>query len=114
TLVGGGSRGHRAYGEFTVEVTQPDHPIMEGVPASFTLADELYHFERDDAATPITVLATAREEETGTVFPIVWTVDLPQGRVVVNTLGHDGAAHAHPAYKKILQNSLAWVSGEGS
>lgn len=114
TLVGGGARGHQAYGEFTVEVTEAGHPIMAGVPASFTLEDELYRFERDEEATGITVLATAREAETGTVYPVVWTVDVPEGRIVVNTLGHDGAAHDHPAYRRILQNSLEWASAEGS
>ena len=114
SLVGGGARGHRAYGDFTVEVTQPDHPIMEGVPTSFTLEDELYRFERDEQATEITVLATATEEETGTTYPIVWTVDVPEGRVVVNTLGHDGASHDHPAYQQILRNSLQWAAGGGS
>lgn len=112
TLVGGGARGHRRFGEFTVEVVSPEHPVMRGVPASFTLEDELYRFERDPEGAPMTVLATAREAETGTVYPIVWTVDGSGGRVVVNTLGHDDGAHEHPAYQRILQNSLRWVGAE--
>jgi len=28
------------------------------------------------------------------------------------TLGHDGKAHDHPAFKSILQNSLAWAAGK--
>ncbi len=111
TLVSGGARAHRRYGEFTVEVTEPSHPVMQGVPASFTLSDELYRFQRDSAGPEIQVLATAREAETGQVYPIVWTVANPGGRIVVNTLGHDGAAHDHPAYQRILQNALRWVSG---
>ena len=110
-LVSGGARAHRNYGEFTVNVTEPSHPVMEGVPASFTLDDELYRFQRDPEGPEIQVLATAEEVETGEVYPIIWTVDGDGGRILVNTLGHDGAAHEHPAYRTILQNALRWVHG---
>lgn len=110
-LVSGGARAHRNYGQFTVDVTEPSHPVMSGVPASFTLDDELYRFQRDPRGPEIQVLATAREVETGEVYPIVWTVESSGGRIVVNTLGHDGAAHEHPAYRQILQNALRWVNG---
>lgn len=110
-LVGGGSRAHRRYGEFTVNVVAPNHPVMQGVPSSFTLKDELYRFIPDPQGSPIEVLATAREVETGTEYPIVWTVRRPGGRILVNTLGHDGESHNHPAYQRILQNGLRWVSG---
>lgn len=108
-LVGGGANGHRAYGDFEVRVTAPEHPVMQGVPSSFTIEDELYYVAPDTAGAEMTVLATAREPETGAVYPIVWTVDHGDGRIVVNTLGHDGAAHQHPAYRRILQNSLRWT-----
>lgn len=110
-LVGGGARGHREYGEFEVRVTMPDHPIMRDVPASFTLEDELYYVV-PEAGADLTVLAEAREPETDAVYPIVWTRRHGNGRIVVNTLGHDGAAHEHPAYQRILENSLRWASGD--
>jgi type 1 glutamine amidotransferase len=88
---------------------KPDHAIMRGVPSSFTVEDELYRFLPDTAGPSVTVLATAREEATGRVYPIVWTVQHSNGRIIVNTLGHDGVAHAHPAYQRILQNSLRWA-----
>jgi hypothetical protein len=108
-LVGGGTRAHAAYGEFTTDVVQPDHAIMQGVPSSFTVRDELYRFMPDTAGSGVTVLATAREQATSRVYPIVWTVQHATGRIVVNTLGHDGAAHSHPAYQRILQNSVRWA-----
>lgn len=109
-LVSGGTRSHRPYGEFEVEVEDPDHPIMEGVPATFTIEDELYWFEKDPEGPPVHVLASARDPETGEDYPIVWIVHHTNGRIVVNTLGHDGAAHNHPAYQKILQNSMRWAN----
>lgn len=108
-LVGGGANGHRPYGEFEVRVTGAEHPIMESVPSSFTIEDELYYVVPDTTGAEMTVLATAREPETDTTYPVVWTVDHGNGRIVVNTLGHDGEAHQHPAYRRILQNSLRWA-----
>ena len=108
-LVGGGVRGHRAYGTFAVAVADTTHPVMAGVPETFTIEDELYRLEQDPEGPALHVLATAQDPETGDVFPVVWTVAHTNGRIVVNTLGHDGAAHHHPAYRQILQNSLRWA-----
>lgn len=110
-LIGGGARAHRRYGDFEVKVVRPDHPVMQGVPATFNIRDELYRIIPDTAGAKMEVLATAREVETGTVYPIIYTVQNPSARIVVNTLGHDGEAHNHPAYQRILQNSLRWAGG---
>jgi type 1 glutamine amidotransferase len=109
-LVGGGSRSHDKFGEFEVTVTEPAHPIVAGVPATFKITDELYRFERDPEGAPIQVLAVGKEPSSGKTYPILWIVQHPKGRIVCNTLGHDGQAHQHPAYKTILQNSLLWVA----
>lgn len=109
-LVGGGSRSHPPYGEFEVTVTDPEHPVMEGVPQQFTLSDELYRFEKDEEGADIHVLATGIEEETGQEYPVAWTVEYGEGRIVCITLGHDGASHEHEAYIKMLQNSIEWLT----
>jgi len=109
TLVGGGARSHDRYGEFEVTVTQPDHPIMKGVPAKFSLRDELYRLELDPQGTPVEVLATGFEKGTGKTWPIVYVVKHPKSRIVGITLGHDGMSHDHPAYKSILVNGLNYV-----
>jgi type 1 glutamine amidotransferase len=109
-LVGGGSRSHDKFGEFEVTVTEPSHPILAGVPKTFKITDELYRFERDPEGTPIQVLATGKEPSSGKTYPILWIVQHPKGRIVCNTLGHDGQAHQHQAYKTILQNSLLWLA----
>ena len=46
-LVGGGSRSHDRFGEFEVEVLDPDHPITVGLPKKFKITDELYYFVPD-------------------------------------------------------------------
>ncbi|MBM4014328.1 MAG: c-type cytochrome, partial [Planctomycetes bacterium] len=110
-LVAGGARSHEAYGEFDVEVVVPaDAPaaaraLVEGVPAKFALADELYRFE-PNAAVAVTPLLHGRSRGSKDHFPVAFTHAVGSGRVVVCTLGHDGAAHAHPAYQRFLVNAL--------
>src|SRR5256885_1770978 len=70
-LVGGGARSHDEYGQFEVAVDAPGHPLMAGVPKSFKITDELYHFQRDEQGAPIQVLATGRNLATGKTYPVV-------------------------------------------
>lgn len=112
-LVGGGSRSHEPYGEFEVQVVEPAHPIMESVPGTFTIKDELYHFQSDEAGNDIHVLAKGIDPDNGKEFPVAWTLTYGQGRIVAITLGHDGEAHTHRAYKTMLKNSVKWLNRKG-
>lgn len=109
-FIGGGTRSHPPLGEFEVHVVDPEHPVMEGVPERFTIVDELYRFQRDEQAAEMHVLAVGIEEETGEEYPVAWTVEYGDGRVVNITLGHDGDAHQHEAYRTMLQNSVSWLN----
>ncbi len=111
-LVGGGSRGHDKYGEFEVVATLQTHPIMLGVPAKFTIKDELYYFEPDSQGAAVKVLATAHSQSKNKDFPQVFTVEQAKGRVVGITLGHDAAAHEHAAYIRLLRNAVQWAAGK--
>jgi type 1 glutamine amidotransferase len=55
------------------------------------------------------VLAIGRSLETGAEYPVLWTVERAKGRTVVLTLGHDGRAHEHPAFKQLYANSVRWT-----
>ena len=109
-IVTGGSRGHDRLGEFEVTVTEVNHPVMAGVPATFKIGDELYNFIPDEKGSPRQVLATGKSPNTGKVFPVVWITQHTKARIVCITLGHDGKAHEHPAYQVLLKNSVRWVS----
>ena len=108
-LCGGGSRGHDRYGEFEVTVTEPDHPLMRGLPARFTVRDELYWFEPEPQGSSLKTLATAHSPSKNKTFPMVFIVEHPKARIVGIALGHDGGAHEHPAYQRLLQNALQWT-----
>jgi type 1 glutamine amidotransferase len=110
TYVGGGARGHDKIGEFEVTVTEPDHPLMKGLPAKFKVIDELYHMEPDPKAAAIEVLATATSPVTGKTFPSIWIVKHPKARIVAIALGHDGRVHDLDVYKSLLKNATEWVA----
>ena len=107
-LVGGGSRSHEALQSFTVEVLQPAHPLMQGVPASFDIVDELYRAELLPEAEAV-VLAIGRSKETGAIYPVLWLHRHGAAQILVNTLGHDDRAHDLPAYKQIVRNARNYL-----
>jgi type 1 glutamine amidotransferase len=111
-IIGGGSRGHDRYGEFEVTVTHSEHPLMRGVPAKFTVSDELYWFEPDPAGSPLKVLAAAHSPSKNKTFPMVFVVEHRKARIAGIALGHDAGAHDHPAYQRLLQNAIFWSAGK--
>jgi putative membrane-bound dehydrogenase-like protein len=108
-LVGGGSRSHEKLQEFEVRVVNAEHPITRGAPKTFRLVDELYRFERKDSDAKIQVLCVGRSLETGAEYPVLWTVERARGRTVGFTLGHDGRAHEHEAFKQLYASSVRWI-----
>lgn len=111
-LVGGGSRAHDKYGEFEVHITNKEHPLTKGVPEHFKLKDELYYFLPDANGSAIEVLAEGNAPGSDKKYPIIWVTKYPKGRVAALTLGHDGAAHDHPAYQALLRNMVKWAAGK--
>jgi type 1 glutamine amidotransferase len=111
-LVGGGSKSHDKYGEFEVTVLgNVKSPVSAGLPASFKITDELYHHIRDDQGVPPLVLATGKSPVDGREFPVLWLSQNRDGRIVCLTLGHDGQAHSHPAFKQLLKQAANWAAG---
>ena len=106
----GGSKSHGPYGTFEITVTQPDHPVVKGIPGSFTLDDELYRFEFAPEGPEVDVLAIGTEPDTGVEFPVIWVVNHPNRNIVSTTLGHDGATHESAPYKTLLANSVSYLT----
>lgn len=111
-LVGGGSKSHDKFGEFEVEVLDPDHPITVGLPKKFKITDELYYFVPDASGAKIQVLAQATSPQTGKTYPQVWITRHPKARIACITLGHDGKAHESAEFQTLLRNAFKWASGK--
>ncbi|MDZ7694003.1 MAG: ThuA domain-containing protein [Balneolaceae bacterium] len=75
-LVEGRSKSHEPYGEFEAEVVDTEHPLMQSVPKPFSIIDELYHFQPDNSAKEMRVLAKGFVSESGEEFPIAWTLSM--------------------------------------
>lgn len=108
TMVSGGSRGHNAYGNFNVDLTEK-HPLTKGLPANFSLDDELYYFKVDAAGPGIEILANASNAETEP-FPSIFIVKNPKAKIVGIALGHDAASHELEAYKTLIRNAVKWAA----
>jgi len=107
-LVGGGARSHEPLQAFSVEILQRNHPLMDGVPQQFEIIDELYRAELNSDAHA-NILAIGRSYETDEIYPVIWTRQVNDAVILINTLGHDDRAHDHMAYKKILMNARSWL-----
>ena len=109
-LVSGGSRGHDRYGSFEVNVTEPQHPITQGVESKFTLKDERYYFIPDSTGPGVSVLASSSVAGSDKIFPSVFVVKHPKARIVGLALGHDAESHNIANYQTLLRNSVKWVA----
>jgi type 1 glutamine amidotransferase len=116
-IVGGGARGHDKLGAFNVVAVKPSHPIMQGVPATFEVFDELYHINAEPEKIPAgTALIDVLAESSPSVrfkkpHPVAWITKHERARVVGITLGHDQRGHDHPAFRTLLANAVQWAAG---
>ena len=108
----GGAHGRRH--EFVVEVSDLEHPIIEGSPRQWLHAvDALYDRLRGPAEN-VTVLGYAfSDEETGGSGenePILMVIDYGAGRVFHTTLGHDVTAMSGLGFQETLLRGMEWAA----
>lgn len=104
-----GQSGHDNYGEFTVYVTDREHPLTSEL-ADFEVRDELYY--RQEGASEVHVLLEADSVNTGQREPIAWTAAYRNGRVLQTLLGHDGAAYEVYEVREMLRRAVLWTAGK--
>ncbi len=104
-----GKSTHLPYHEFSVDITNEAHPILEGV-KPFTTNDELYFnlLMRPD----MNVIMTADEERFGHTVaePMLATHYVENARCVYFALGHDVKSCEPPQYRQILVQSIEWAA----
>jgi type 1 glutamine amidotransferase len=105
---GPGKSQHDAYGKFTVEIADKDHPVTKGM-TDFETTDELYTCLTGDA--PIHLLAQAKSKVDQKYYPQAFVRDYGKGRVFLTTLGHDVRSYTNnPAVGELLRNGCAWAA----
>ena len=115
---------HSAAHDFTVEITDADHPITRGLRKSFPQPkDELYANLKWQPAGTYRVLATAYDDHAlylgkarqpipgpGKDEPMLWTLQYGQGRVFATMLGHDAPAVNTPAFVATFTRGAEWAA----
>ncbi|MDO8631449.1 MAG: ThuA domain-containing protein [Phycisphaerales bacterium] len=118
-----GGAAHPPRHDFPIVTRAPEHPTMQGLPASWLHAsDEIYSRLRGPAKN-VTVLATALADKakhpnaTGEHEPMLMAISYGQGRVFHSTLGHVSPKDT-PPYSAIacagfvvtLQRGTEWAA----
>jgi hypothetical protein len=107
-----GSHGRRV--PFQVDVREPNHPIMQGLPRVWMhQGDELYARLRGPGRN-MTVLATAYSDPanagSGRHEPQVMVLDYGKGRVFHTAMGHDVAALSSVDFVVTFQRGTEWAA----
>ena len=99
---------------YPIDVRQPEHPIMKGLPLRFRhCEDELYQRQRGPAHN-VTVLASAFAESghggTNRNEPLIITIPYGKGRCVNNMLGHAGKQCESVDFITLFQRCAEWAA----
>jgi type 1 glutamine amidotransferase len=103
-LIGGHSNWHPPGLEFTVQIDDRQHPVMQGID-DFAVQDEIYMSAWDPG---IHVLATAGWS--GGRHPMAWTHQYGAGRVFYTTLGHGPSTFENATMQHLLANAATWAA----
>jgi type 1 glutamine amidotransferase len=91
--------------DFSIVIAATNHPVTAGL-KDFDIHDEIYWGFR--VGNDVTPLITTTYPESGK--PLGWARSQGKSRVVYLQLGHGKEAFANENYRKLLAQSIRWVS----
>jgi type 1 glutamine amidotransferase len=104
------SRRHDHLSRYPVVRVDKTHPILEGFPEKWTTpADELYVIEKVWPRTR--PLATAKSEQDGKDYPVIWVHQFGGTRVFGTTFGHSDETFRDPVFLKYVARGVVWAAG---
>ena len=104
--VGGQFQSHGT-GDFTVDIINAEHPVMQGVEV-FETWDETYIHTRINP--DMTVLM--EREENGHREPWTWVRNQGKGRVFYTAYGHNERTWSQPNFHNLVANGVLWAIGD--
>ena len=108
---------HPAIQQATVNVTDPDHPATQGLPAEWVRTDEWYNFTQEPQGVHVLLKLdeSTYDEGDGTPeaddHPIAWCSNYDRGRHFYTGLGHNGSAWQEPGYRQHIKGAIEWAAG---
>ncbi|GEO20326.1 PVC-type heme-binding CxxCH protein [Cyclobacterium qasimii] len=103
----GGQFSTHGTGEFSTTITDPSHPVMDGI-SIFTTWDETYiHSRLNDDMTILMERAEGDKKE-----PYTWVREQGKGRVFYTAYGHDERTWNQPEFQKLVANGVLWAIGD--
>ncbi len=97
---------------YTVTITQPEDPIMDGI-ADFNMTSEAYYMHVDpsnDVLAVTTFTGAHCPWVDGCVMPVVWKRSYGEGRVFYSSLGHVATDFDVPECFEIMKRGMLWAS----
>lgn len=106
-FVGMDSTAHERGAPVTVTFTEREHPILKGLPETWTIEEgELYRIRAAAENTETLATGVSGEEK---AHPIVWTNRYGEGRVFGTTIGHRSSTMGHEEFQLLLKNGTMWA-----
>jgi hypothetical protein len=103
-MIGAQFQRHGA-GEFTADIVQPEHPIVQGL-QPFTTWDETYVHTRHNPADRTVLM----ERVDGAIRePWTWVRTQGRGRVFYTAYGHDRRTWSQPGFQVLIQQAVVWI-----
>ena len=104
-LVGARFVEHPPRQTLSIVVSDPNHPIMEGV-SDFVIEDELYLFE---FVQPNDLHVIAECQFEGKRYPNAWVRPFGLGRVAYLALGHSLESFQNEMFARMVANAVLWT-----
>jgi type 1 glutamine amidotransferase len=98
--------------DYTVEITRPNDPIMQGV-GDFPYRSEQYYMHVDPANEVLATTTFSGEHLDfirGAVVPVVWKKRYGKGRVFYSALGHTADEFAVTQMRTIFGRGALWAT----
>lgn len=90
----------------TVQVANPQHPIVRGL-TPWTMPEETYVVAEPDADSEV-LLTT---DHPLSMKSLAWTRQCGQARVFCFQCGHDRRAWEHPSFREVVARAIRWCAG---
>jgi len=103
---------HGPHHAFEVQITEPEHEIMQGLADWRTPKGELYFI--DKTYPTMTQLAHSKSDKTGEMHPNIWVNEFGPNktRVFATTIGHHNETMLQAQFMELITRGLLWATGK--